>query len=202
MVHEEDIKLVRKLLGRDERAFEEFFHAYFPRLYRFALTRVKDDEEVLKDLLQATMASAIRALRSYRGEASLFTWMCQICRNEINSHYRKLKREPVAGIDTQTEIEEVLAMLTAPSAEEPHAVAARSEVTALVQAALDHLPVNYARALEWKYLEGFSVNEIAEKLEIGPVAAQSVLARAREAFREAVASASALRQLNQTSTQG
>ncbi len=44
----------------------------------------------------------------------------------------------------------------------------------------------YGDALEWKYVEGRSVEEISERLGIGQTAAQSLLARARVAFREGV----------------
>ena len=44
----------------------------------------------------------------------------------------------------------------------------------------------YGNALEWKYMEGNSVEQIGERLGIGTIAAQSLLARARVAFREAL----------------
>ena len=53
----------------------------------------------------------------------------------------------------------------------------------MVQLALDYLPENYSSVLEWKYLEGLSVKEIAARLGVGRLAAQSTLARARTAFR-------------------
>jgi RNA polymerase sigma-70 factor (ECF subfamily) len=46
------------------------------------------------------------------------------------------------------------------------------------------LPAHYGNALEWKYVYGFSVEEIAAKLGVGIDAAQSVLARAKRAFHE------------------
>jgi RNA polymerase sigma factor (sigma-70 family) len=57
-----------------------------------------------------------------------------------------------------------------------------------VHAVLDRLPPRYGRALEWKYLEELSVKEIARRLEVGPKAAESLLTRARLAFRDAMAS--------------
>lgn len=50
--------------------------------------------------------------------------------------------------------------------------------------ALDRLPVKYGNVLEWKYIEGHSVKEIAARLQIGTEAAQSVLARAKRAFAD------------------
>jgi DNA-directed RNA polymerase specialized sigma24 family protein len=55
-----------------------------------------------------------------------------------------------------------------------------------VRVVLDRLPAAYGDALEWKYMEGSSVEEIGRRLGIGTIAAQSLLARARTAFREAL----------------
>ncbi len=61
----------------------------------------------------------------------------------------------------------------------------RREVARIVQLVLDRLPGRYGDALEWKYIDGFSVAEIAERLSLAPKAAESLLTRARAAFRDA-----------------
>jgi RNA polymerase sigma-70 factor (ECF subfamily) len=62
----------------------------------------------------------------------------------------------------------------------------RAETARLVRSLLDRLPSRYGDVLEWKYVEGLSVDEIGAELGIGHTAAQSLLARARVAFREAL----------------
>ena len=57
----------------------------------------------------------------------------------------------------------------------------------MVWAVLDHLPVRYGNALQWKYIQGLSVREIASLLGASPKAAESVLTRARQAFRDGFA---------------
>ena len=57
-----------------------------------------------------------------------------------------------------------------------------------IQVALDRLPPRYGDALEWKYVEGFSAQEIAARLNIGLEATNSLLARAKRAFKETYAS--------------
>jgi RNA polymerase sigma-70 factor, ECF subfamily len=47
------------------------------------------------------------------------------------------------------------------------------------------LPAHYADALEWKYIDEVSVQEIGIRLGLGPKAAESLLTRARSAFRDA-----------------
>jgi DNA-directed RNA polymerase specialized sigma24 family protein len=63
----------------------------------------------------------------------------------------------------------------------------REDVVRAVQVTLDALPRRYGDALEWKYVLGLSVEEIAERLGLGPKAAESLLSRARQAFREGFA---------------
>ena len=76
--------------------------------------------------------------------------------------------------------------IEAPSTGDPLRRADHAELKRLVHAVLDRLPGRYGEALEWKYVEGHSVEEISERLGIGQTAAQSLLARARVAFREGV----------------
>ena len=70
------------------------------------------------------------------------------------------------------------------TADEPERQASRGEVVRLIQATLDALPNRYGDVLEWKYVDGLSVKQIAQRLGVGPKAAESLLTRARGAFRE------------------
>jgi RNA polymerase sigma-70 factor, ECF subfamily len=183
-MYEEDLALARSLLDGDARQFDAFFADYFGRLYRFALRRLNTDEEATKDVVQTMLMNAVRSLGRYRGEAALFTWLCQICSNEIAAHYRRLKRSvPVVAADDDA-IRPILESIEAASEDDPDRVLQAGQTGQLVHEALDHLPANYASALEWKYVEGHSVAEIARRLEITELAAQSLLARARVALRE------------------
>jgi RNA polymerase sigma-70 factor (ECF subfamily) len=182
----EDRRLVKRLLAHDREAFNAFFDGYFPRLYRFARTRLGEDSEVTKEIVHDTLSKAIRKLATYRGEAALFTWLCTICRNEINDHISRVarEREHVVLIEDLPDIRAAVDALAAPPSDEPEANFRRLETTRLIQVALDRLPTHYGDALEWKYVYGFSVDEIADKLGIGLEAAQSILARAKRAFHD------------------
>jgi RNA polymerase sigma-70 factor (ECF subfamily) len=95
----DDHTLVARAIRGDDRAFSELFEIYFPRLFRFALRRVAD-EDAAEDIVQSTLVKAMRSLSSWRGEASLFTWLCTLCRHEIHDHWHRLGRSPaIASID-------------------------------------------------------------------------------------------------------
>lgn len=184
----DDRDLVDAMLAGDERAFTLFFETYFPRVYRFALPRVGHQEDTAKDVVQATLIKAMRALGDWRGEAALFTWLCQICRRQIADDVRARQRrtDRVVLIDDSDEVRAALESIEAPASDDPFRNADRADLRRLVHAVLDRLPRRYGEALEWKYVEGRSVEEIGERLGIGHTAAQSLLARARIAFREGV----------------
>jgi RNA polymerase sigma-70 factor (ECF subfamily) len=189
-VHEEDRQLAQRLLLGDEAAFRAFFADYFPRLFRFVLRRVDQDQEVARDVAQSALTRAVAKLHQYRGEASLFTWCCQIARHELADLHARTARERAAlgslvMREDEPEVRASLESIPADSEAEPDAVRQREELAAIVHAALDYLPPRYARVLELKYLEDLPVEAIAERLGVTAIAVQSLLARARLAFRDA-----------------
>ena len=181
-------RLVRRMLEGDERAFTEFFNEYFARLYRFALPRLNGNVDAAQDVVQATLCKAMRKLDTFRGEAALFTWICQICRHQIADYLRETRRhsDRVVLIEDSPQIQAVLDAIQAPDAERPDQRYDQGQVGGLVRSVLDRLPARYGDALEWKYVEGMTVEEIGSRLGIGTTAAQSLLARARVAFRDAI----------------
>jgi RNA polymerase sigma-70 factor (ECF subfamily) len=184
-----DWALSRQILEGDEAAFRAVFDQFFPRLYRFALARLDGDREQAREIVQLTFCKGFERLDTYRGESSLYGWFCQICRNAIADDARHRQRElrRRAAVEEDTTIEAIIESLAAPAADEPECRLWRAELIRLIQAALDCLPGHYGDVLEWKYVEGLTVQEIAVRLEIGPKAAESYLTRARGAFREAIA---------------
>ena len=83
-IYLDDKRLVKQLLADDEQAFDRFFTENFARLYRFALTRMPNDPEGTREVVQIAMTKAIRKLHTYRAESALFTWLCAITRNELS----------------------------------------------------------------------------------------------------------------------
>ena len=164
----EERELVIRLRAGDETAFETFAEHYIAGLYRFALRRLDNDRELTREIVQSTVCKVIEKLDTYRGEAPLFTWLCACCRNEIAAHFRRAGRRP-------REVELVEDVPQEPA----------TDTAELVHAALDRLSPTYARAMEWRYLDGLEVADVAQRLALTYKAAESLLSRARSAFRAA-----------------
>lgn len=189
-VYLDDKRLVKQLLAGDRRAFDSFFEDNFARLYRFAMVRLSDDPEMARDVVQVTLTRAVQKLASYRAESALFTWLCAICRNEISDQLRRdaSHREHVLLIEDRPEIQAAVDSFRAPVENSPEQLYQRDQSMRLIQVALDRLPAKYGNVLEWKYVQGYTVQEIAGKLHIGAEATQSLLARAKRAFADVYSS--------------
>src|SRR5512134_2191849 len=137
-----DRAVARRILGGDQAAFRELFDRFFPRLYRFALVRLGGDTETARDVVQQTFCNAIERLDGYRGEAALYTWFCQICRNVLADHFRRRGAgvARVVLLEDQPNVRAILEALTAPAGDEPETGAWHAQVHRLVEATLDTLP--------------------------------------------------------------
>jgi len=180
-----DRKLAKSVAAGDVQAFDAFFKEYFPRLFRFTMTRTDGDADLAEEVVQRTMCIVVRKMGSYRGEALLFTWLCQICRNELVTVFRErgvVGRNSVPFEDIP-EIRAALESMTG-DPDNPENERASNELARFVRVTLAHLPLRYATALDLKYIRGCSVAEIADEMNMSTKAAESVLSRARAAFKE------------------
>ncbi len=185
-VYLDDRRLVKKLLGGDEREFERFFEDNFARLYRFALVRLSDDPEAAREIAQIVLTRALQKLHTYRAESALFTWLCAICRNEVSDWLSKQGRyrQHIILTEDYPDVQAAVDSYQSPFEENPEANFQRLERLRLIQVAMDKLPAKYGDVLEWKYVEGQSVREISARLNLGQEATQSLIARAKRAFAD------------------
>ena len=155
----------------------------FDKLYRFVLARVDGKHELAEDIVQTSLCKAIDKLDSYRGEAALLTWLCTFCRFELSAYFRQHKKQPLL-IDDQPELKAQLESFAIALQQEPENQMLKSELNKLVHLTLDNLPERYAKVVELKYIQGYSVKEIALFIDCTPKAVESLLSRARPLFEE------------------
>lgn len=186
--HSSDCATAQRILRGDERAFRDLFDRYFPRLYRFALVRLDGDHDLASEVVQQTICKGLERLDTYRGEAALYTWFCQICRHALIDQRRATQRNErfVRPLEDEPHLRALLEAFAAPAEAQPDAQAWHSDIQRLVQATMDVLPERYGDVLEWKYVDDLPVQEIATRLDLGLKAAESLLTRARTAFRDAI----------------
>ena len=98
-----DSELVAQILSGNRDAFGMLYEAYFPRVYRFALKRLRDAAEA-EDVAQEVFFTVFNVLDSYQGQAPLIVWVFGITRNTVNRRFRR-KRLPIESLDAPEAIE-------------------------------------------------------------------------------------------------
>lgn len=179
-------ELVERMRRGEQRAFDQFFATYAARLAAFAARRTSLDRSQLEDIVQETLVKAVRGLASFRGGSSLFTWLCQICRNQLADAHRPRGRRPnTVSLDRPgtADSPDIVARLT--DYRDPLDECELDSTRAAVRQAVNSLPGTYADILEMRFGDELTVPEIARLLQLSEAAAESRLARAREAFRAA-----------------
>lgn len=157
------------------------------RLFRVARSIVRDDAEA-EDVVQETYVRAAANLASFRGESRLSTWLTRIA---VNEALGRLRRErPTVGVeaidDAHARHGEVLMFPGLAGVPDPETAAARTEVRRLLERAIDGLPEPFRMVFIMRDIEGLSVEETAEHLELRPATVKTRLFRAREQLRKSL----------------
>jgi RNA polymerase sigma-70 factor (ECF subfamily) len=177
--------LIDRMRRGEQKAFDQFFDAYATRLAAFAARRCPLDAAGLEDVVQVTMINAMRGLSTFRGGSTLFTWLCQICRNHLADVRRKAERHPkVQSLEQLEESRPMDTVVELTDFRDPLDEVADDSTRSAVRRAVNRLPATYARILELRFGDDLTVPEIAKVLNLSESAAESRLSRARQAFRE------------------
>jgi RNA polymerase sigma-70 factor (ECF subfamily) len=169
----------------DPRAFREVMQRCNQRLFRVARAIVRDDSEA-EDVLQEAYTCAFAAIASFRGDASLATWLTRIVVNE--AHGRLRRRRPTLGLDALDIPLERNQVLPFPgtSNEDPEADAARAQIRRILERAVDDLPEAFRLVFVLRDVEGLTIEQTAAHLDLKPETVKTRLHRARLRLREAL----------------
>jgi RNA polymerase sigma-70 factor (ECF subfamily) len=159
-------------------AVQEIHKYMLPLLTRYFARRVNDlyDQE---ELIQDTIISVYDSLPRFEGRASFRTWMYRIAHHELVDYYRRKKIKAIV-FSKLPFLQEIVDKALGPQLQLEEIEAKQRVVNTLLG-----LNEGYAQILRLRYIEGFSVSVIAEKLHITYKAAESKLSRARVAFSKA-----------------
>jgi RNA polymerase sigma-70 factor (ECF subfamily) len=172
-----DAALARRIASGDTDAWDQFFDRYAPWAYRFAyrhLAGVREDAEDLCSDILLTAAKSVGRFDPRRGD--LDAWMYGLARHRLSRFCRGRKIELPLVCDTFVS-----------SDTNSSTLADKVQTKDLVNRALASLPERQATALIGMYVEGYSTDELARIIGVSPKAVESLLVRARTAFRSAFA---------------
>jgi RNA polymerase sigma factor (sigma-70 family) len=186
---EEDADLARRIARRDQAAFETLMRRHNGRLFRVARAILKDDSEA-EDALQDSYLDAYRHMASFRGGATLSTWLTRLVLNRSLMRLRKHRRDRVVvpigdwggNPPDPAEVE-----VADDVSESPPGAVLRAEIRRLLERRIDELPVAFRTVFVMRDVEDLTVEETADCLSISPATVRTRLFRARARLREALA---------------
>lgn len=163
-----------------EHAFVKIYHAHIDEVYQYVFLRTGLEPFLAEEITQEIFLDVFKGFDKFRGLCSERTWVFKITRNKVYDYYRKqykqcleticIDAEPSVQIsDTKQDIEFFIQ---------------RSYKSKCTLECLNRLPEHYKIILLLKYLDGRSVKEIAHITDKSNKSIDSVLQRAKSAFRK------------------
>lgn len=180
----QELEWIKRAQSGDGEAFSLLVERYDRRIFSLVYHLVRRREDV-EDLAQEIFIKAFRSLRSYNFQASFVTWLSRVAVNHCYDYLRRLRSSPVSYYWQMTEEGQRSLEARAESAEEGGLnQAERTAVQDLVGKLLDRAPASDRLILTLKELEGYSVEEISDLLELKPSTVKVRLHRARKRMLE------------------
>jgi RNA polymerase sigma-70 factor, ECF subfamily len=179
-----DLELARYVAGGDERAFRFLMRRYNQTLYRTARGILRDDAEA-EDALQESYLQALRALKDFRGDAKLSTWLVRLVVNNSIARLRKTRRSArVISLEGDVDLQLLLETnMTDDGEAQPEREALRAEARRIIERKIDELPDAFRTVFMLRAVEEMSVEETALSLGIPEATVRSRLFRARGLLR-------------------
>jgi len=180
-----DTVLVLRCQEDDCEAFDEIVARYKDGIYNY-IRRMISNRDDAEDLAQEVFVRAFGAIKSFRREANLRTWLYRIATNLCVDKYRRAALEKQLIAPSQREQSgngESRPVELPDSTHDPRRVFERTELQTEVHKALSRLPEKLRAAVLLYDLEGMSYDEIAETVGCPVGTVKSRLFNARVQLR-------------------
>jgi len=167
-----DEQIVEQVLMGNKKEYEQLMRRYDQRLYRISMSIMNNKAEAL-DIMQTTYLNAYSRLGSFKGKASFGTWLTRILINE--SLLRKKKKEQEQKFKVTTEEAQQTT---------PLKTLINKELRTFLETAIANLPEKYKLVFVMREVEGMSVKETMDVLQLTEANVKVRLNRAKKMLRE------------------
>jgi len=173
------------LQSGDKAEFAKLVDAYSVQIYRLAL-KILGDEQDAEDVLQNAFLKAFQSIGKFEGRSSLSTWLYRIAVNESFMLIRK--RKPVTPVPVDHELDDELEIQHPTQFTDwcclPEGELMDAEARAYLDTAIQRLPEKLKVVFLLRDIEGLSIRETSQALDLTETAVKTRLLRARLNLRE------------------
>lgn len=174
----EDQILIEQLNASSMEAFSALYDKYAGMVFNFTLSILKDDC-ISEDITQSCFALMWSRRASISPDGNLPAWLYVVARNAV---FKEVRRQVTASkyldyLSNRDEAETQESELTNGDT---------SVILAEAEAAIDALPESRRKIYKMRFIDGLSVHEISERLDISPKTVETQIARAKNAIRQRI----------------
>ncbi|MBD3377997.1 sigma-70 family RNA polymerase sigma factor [candidate division KSB1 bacterium] len=180
-------KLVEKAIRGEKTAQAKIVSDNERLVYNTALKLLANETEA-ECVLQETFLKVFQALPTFKGQSSLSTWIYRIATNYALMRLRARKKEAADLDESQSDIsQDTIDTFNRALGNNPLNTVINNELRESMQQAIEELPPKFRSVFILKDIEGYSLKEIAEMLDMTLAAVKSNLHRARLFLRDRLA---------------
>lgn len=174
----EDQILVEQLNASSMEAFSALYDKYAGMVFNFTLSILKDDC-ISEDITQSCFALMWSRRASISPDGNLPAWLYVVARNAV---FKEVRRQVTASkyLDYLSNND------NADSQENDLTERDTAVIMSEAEAAIDALPESRRKIYKMRFIEGLSVHEISERLDISPKTVETQIARAKNAIRQRI----------------
>lgn len=178
---------IEALKNGDRTEFAKLVDGYSAQIYRLAL-KITGNEQDAEDVLQQTFINTFKHIRNFEGRSALSTWIYRVASNEALMVLRRDKKEISIDQEPDEDSEEIAKpMELADWSRLPESEFQTAEANLMLNEAIAKLPIKLRTVFVMRDMEGLSIRETAQALEITETAVKTRLLRARLNLREQLA---------------
>jgi RNA polymerase sigma-70 factor (ECF subfamily) len=171
---------------RDETAVRRILQAHNRRLFRLARSILRDDAEA-EDVVQEAYVRGFAGVASFRGESGIGTWLGRIVINEALGRLRR-RRPTIDWAALESRELGSAQVIAFPGSEQtdPEREMALTQLHSILAQAIDDLPDGFRTVFVARVIEGMSLEETAQLLDIKPETVKTRLYRANRLLRKSL----------------
>ena len=179
----DDQTLIKQLNEGNAKAFEAFVLEFQGLVYNTCYSFLNHREDA-EDVGQDVFIYAFKSINSFRGEASLSTWLYKLSMNKSLDFIRAKKRQKRGSGLLNSMDNEEMSKLNVSDTNQPDAQLEDEEKRQILHSAINKLPDRQKRAIILSRFEGLSQEQVAEVMETSVSSVESLLVRGKKKLRE------------------
>ena len=168
-----EVVLLQRIAGGDKDSFAELYRRLQRPLFGYLMKLVRE-REMVEDVLNETMMEVWRQAARFEGRSSVNTWVFSIAHHRAVSKLRK-KRE--------TSLDEEQAAAIEDESPTPDVRAEANDMSRLIATLMEQLSFEHREILHLAYYQEFSVQEIADALDLPPNTVKTRMFYARQRLK-------------------